>query len=104
MVLLLPLEKSSKNMSSLHLTLYEFKENLSIPHAIIDRKFLKKEFSFVIYCRQDDINVKKELDFLNNLYIKHDVKGWNYLPFEVTEYISDTKVYSPTYIFTSRKQ
>ena len=27
MVLLLPLEKSSKNMSSLHLTLYEFKEN-----------------------------------------------------------------------------
>ena len=44
MVLLLPLEKSSKNMSSLHLTLYEFKENLSIPHAIIDRKLKKKNF------------------------------------------------------------
>ena len=58
-------------MSSLHLTLYEFKEDLPILHAIIDQKFKKKEkFSIVIYYRQDDINVKKELDFLNNLYIK----------------------------------
>ena len=58
-------------MSSLHLTLYEFKEDLPILHAIIDQKFKKKEkSSIVIYYRQDDINVKKELDFLNNLYIK----------------------------------
>ena len=53
-------------MSSFHLTLYEFKENLSIQK--------NPEFSIVIYCRQDDINVRKELDFLNNLYMKHDLK------------------------------
>ena len=96
MILLLPLEKSSKKVSSLHLTLYEFKENLSIPHAIIDRKLKNKEFSI---WRQDDINVKKELDCLNNLYIKHDPKRWDYLQFEVTEYISVTKVYPSTYVF-----
>ena len=93
--------KVVKKMSSLHLTLYEFKEALPIPQSKI---FLKKEFSIVIYCWQDDINIKRELDFLNNMYIKHDLKRWNYLPFEVTEYISVTKVYPSTYIFTSRKQ
>ena len=91
-------------MSSLHLTLYEFKEYLSIPHTIIEQKFKKTFFSIVSYCRQDDINVKKELDCLNNLYIKHDLKRWDYLSFEVTEYISITKVYPSTNILTSRKQ
>lgn len=51
-----------------------------------------------------EINVSKELDFLNSLYNRHNFKKYGYNLFTVTEIISLRRDYFSTYIFSSSKQ
>lgn len=55
-------------------------------------------------CKEDDINMKEELGFLNVLFLDFNLKSMGYFPFEVEEAISLRRDYFSTFVFYSRKQ
>ena len=46
----------------------------------------------MVYCKKENINVNNELNFLNYVYVKHNFKRFNFLPFEVVQIISIQKI------------
>ena len=68
------------------------------------KKRSENSFSTVVYCKENDVNVKKELEYLNFLFLNHDLTVIGYCLFGVKEIISLWRHYFSTYIFSSRKQ
>ena len=91
-------------MSTLYSLLDDFKEHLKIPFYILMKDCTENSFNISIYCKENDINVKKELEYLNFIFANYDLVKMGYHPFEVKEIISLRRDYSSTYIFSSRKQ
>ena len=60
-------------MSSLNTILYEFKENLKIPFHIVTKGQTENIFNITVYCKESDINISKELDCLNFLYLLNTI-------------------------------
>ena len=52
-------------MSALFVLCNDFKQHLKIRDYILTKKSEEKKFKITIYCKQDDINIKKELDYVN---------------------------------------
>lgn len=42
---------------------------------IIEKKYEEKKFEIVSYCVKKDIDLNKEIDFLNFMYRKHGLRG-----------------------------
>ena len=83
----------------------DFKQHLKIQNYILTKVSDEKKFKITIYCKQDDINIKKELDYVNFLFLKHNLMELDFYPFQVTEIISIRRDYFSTLIFCSdRKQ
>ena len=91
-------------MSALYSLLDDFKEHLKIPFYILMKQRTVNSFNISIYYKENDINLKKELEYLNFLFVNYDLVKMGYQPFEVKEIISLRRDYSSTYIFTSREQ
>ena len=81
-----------KKSSSAHSVLCKFKEKMNVPHTIEDCKFEKSTFSIMVYYKKENINVNNEINFLNYVYVKHNLKRFNFLPFEVVQIISIQKI------------
>ena len=58
----------------------------------------------MVYCKEENIDINNQLNFLNYLRVEHSFKQFNYLPIEVVQIISVQKINFSTYFFTSRKQ
>ena len=83
----------------------DFKEHLKIQNHILTRKRTEKKFTITIYCKEENIDVEKELDYMNFLFLKHNLMRMGFYPFEVTEIISLRRGYCSTLVFScSRKQ
>ena len=54
--------------------------------------------------KEEHIHVKKELEYFNFLYLKHNLSRMGHVPFEVTELISIGTDHFSTFIFLSKKQ
>ena len=91
-------------MSALHALLDDYQEHLKIPFHILTKESTKNSFKIIIYCKECDINIKKELEHLNDLFLCHSFTKMVFYPFEVKEIISLRRDYFSTYIFSSRKQ
>lgn len=52
-----------KIRSALYALFDNFKEYLKIPFHILMKKRSENSFSTVIYCKENDVNVKKELEY-----------------------------------------
>ena len=57
-----------------------------------------------MHCKKDDINVNKELDYLNMIFLNFNLMDMSYRPFEVEESISLRRDYFSTFVFYSRNQ
>ena len=79
-------------MSSLYTMFNDFKEHLKIQNHILTKKWAEKKL-LTIYCKEKDIDVKKELDYTNFLFLEHNLMRMGFYPFEVTEIISLRKDY-----------
>ena len=90
-------------MSALYTLSKDFKEPLKIPFHILPKNCTENRFNIVIYCKEYDINVKKELEYLNFLFENHDFAKMGHHSFEVKETISLRRDYSSTYNFSSKK-
>ena len=77
--------------------------NLKIKNSIIKSKRLDGQSSIELYCNQDDINVKKELDNLNKLHDKFNIFHCGFDRFFVIQIISGNKKHHSTYHFLSNK-
>ena len=82
----------------------DFKEHLKIPFYILMKESTESSFNISIYCKENVINVKKELEYSNFLFVNYNLVKMGYHPFEFKEIISLRRDYSSTYIFFSRKQ
>ena len=82
----------------------DFVEHLKIKQYSIKKKRTETKNIIKIYCKSKDRNVSKELNFLNCLYYRHNLKEYGYNLFTVTEAISLSGDYFYTYIFSSSKQ
>ena len=92
-------------MSAIFVLCDDFKQHLKIQNHILTKKSEEKKFKITIYCKQDDINIKKELDYVNFLFLKHNLMELGFHPFQVAEIISIRRDYFSTFIFCSdRKQ
>ena len=90
--------------SSLNALVYNFKDHLKIANNVVTWICKEDRVAVRLYCFQQDISVKQELDYLNTLY-KHYGLGWMKLqPFDVHEWFSVNKNYTSMFVFTSRKQ
>ena len=58
----------------------------------------------MLYCKESDVNVKKELDFINFSFLKHNLVSLGFYPFNVKEIISIRRDYFSTFTFTFSKQ
>lgn len=81
----------------------ECMRNLKIKNSIIKSKRLDGQASIELYCNQDDINVKKELDNLNKLHDKFNIFHCDFDRFFVTQIISVNKKHHSTYHFLSNR-
>ena len=52
-------------MSALYSLLDDFKEHLKIPCYVLAKERAENSFKSLIYCKENDINVKEELKYLN---------------------------------------
>ena len=91
-------------MSSLNAILYEFKENLKVPFHIVTKDRTENIFKITVYCKESDMNIRKELNCLIFLFAKYDLSKMGYCPFDVKEIISLKRDYFSTYVFYCRKQ
>ena len=91
-------------MSRLYSLLDDFKEHLKILFYVLTKEGTENSFNILIYCKENDIIVKEELEYLNFLFVNHNLVKMGYYSFEVKEIISFRRDYSSTYIFSSRKQ
>ena len=58
----------------------------------------------IAYCLQEDINLNKEIDYLNYLFKQHGLSWLHYKPPEVTKIISLRKNCLSIFLFTFRKE
>ena len=65
---------------SLHSLYINFKENCSVKKKIIELKISENEYMIIIYCLEDRINVKEEIELLNNFYKKHGLSWTTFGP------------------------
>ena len=65
---------------------------MNVPHTIEDCKFEKSKVPIMVYYKKENINVNNEHNFLNYVYVKHNFKRFNFLPFEVVQIISIQKI------------
>ena len=72
-------------MSSLYTLFNDFKEHLKIRHHILTTKPTEKKCTITIYCKQDDINVKKQLDAMNFFFVKYNLMKMSFYPFDPTK-------------------
>ena len=91
-------------MSALYSLLDDFKEHLKILCYVPAKERTENIFNSLVYCKENDINVKEELEYLNFLFVNHNLVKKGYCPFEVKEIISLSRDYSSTYIFSCRNQ
>ena len=93
-------------MSSFYAMFDDFKEHLKIQNYILTKKQREKKFTTTIYCKEENVDVKKELDYMIFLFLKHNLTiKHNFYPFEVTEIISLRRDYFSTFVFScSREQ
>ena len=42
----------------------DFKEHLKIQNHILTKKRREKKFTITIYCKEENVDVKKELDYM----------------------------------------
>lgn len=75
-------------MSSFYHLLDDFVEHLKIKQYSIRKKRTETKNIIKIYCESKDRNVSKELNFLNCLYSRYNLKEYGYNLFTVTEAIS----------------
>ena len=75
-------------MSSFYHLLDDFVEHLKIKQYSIRKKWTETKNIIKIYCESKDRNVSKELNFLNCLYSRHNLKEYGYNLFTVAEAIS----------------
>ena len=52
-------------MSALYSLLDDFKDHLKIPCYVLTKERTENSFNTLIYCKENNINVKKELEYLN---------------------------------------
>ena len=80
-----------------------YKLHLKISNNILEyiRRIL---CNVMLYCKESDVNVKKELDFINFSFLKHNLVSLGFYPFNVKEIISIRGDYFSTFTFTFSKQ
>ena len=64
-------EFKEKQKMSWHSLYIDFKENCSVKKKITEWKKNKNEYMIILYCLEDNINVKEETELLNKLYKRH---------------------------------
>ena len=75
-----------------------------LPLQLSKKKKMSALYALCDNCKEDDINMKEELDYLNVLFLDFNLKSMGYFPFEVEEAISLRRDYFSTFVFYSRKQ
>ena len=78
------------SLSSLYMDL---KKKCKIKNKITDWKKNENEFKIIIYFLENNINVEKEKELLNNLYQKHGLSWTAFDPREVKKIILIKKLY-----------
>ena len=61
-------------------------------------------FKWCLGKKRDDINIKKELNYVNLLFLKHNLMELGFYPFQVTEMISIRRDYFSTLIISSDRK
>lgn len=77
----------------------KFREYLNISGFILTKNWTENRFIVKVYCKEDDINVNKELNYLNMLFLNFNLMDLSYRPFEVEESISLRIDYFSTFVF-----
>ena len=80
-----------------------FRENLQIKNCIIDLKRKDPKTTIKLVCNKKDIDVKKELPVLNELYDKYNMVNYGFDRFFVNRNYFSEKNYDSIYLFVSNR-
>ena len=80
-----------------------YRENLQIKNCIIDLKRKDPETTIKLVCNKKDIDVKKELPVLNELYDKYNMVNYGFDRFFVNRNYFSEKNYDSIYLFVSNR-
>ena len=80
-----------------------YRENLQIKNCITDLKRKDPKTIIKLLCNEKDIDVKKEVSVLNELYDKYNIVNYGFDRFFVTKIISMKKNYDSIYLFVSNR-
>ena len=75
-------------MSPLYAVFDDFKQHLKTPNHVLTKKRTEQKSTITIYCKEGHIHAKKELDYMDVLFLKYNLMATGFYPFEVTEIIS----------------
>ena len=90
-------------MSFFWLLYREYCDSISVENWIIDLKRKDKHTIIKVIGNSSDINVNTELEYLNLLYSKYNIKDYGFDIFFVKEVISIKCNYDSMYLFISNR-